>query len=741
MRAQEHIGRARTRAAIALAASLGALLVASHARAAADATGPLGQVAAKLDGAATGQFEQERAVSEPPLAPTETTAPLRQLRWPRAGHKPRYSTVVSTRRPTVMASQRVIDARELSVAPRRRSADDLLRLVPGVLLSQHGAEGKGQQIFLRGFDAAHGSDVEVLVAGIPMNEASNIHGQGYLDLNFVIPEVVRQISVSKGPFLIQQGNFANAGTIRFELGVDPAARGTRVGYELGSTIRHRGVIIHAPRSLHRDSFLALEAMKDQGFAPGRQAQRVTSLNQIRVVDSPSFGSLDLLGAGYYARFGSPGALAVSDVADGRVPFDGVYQSDGGGSSIRALTSLRHQKSFDHGRLEQRLYGQFRHFDMLENFTGYLQDPVYGDRRAQTHKFFSGGYNVEYTRSLHETLTLIVGGNWQGESIAQTDTRVDENHAVVQQNWDLGVGQHTAGARAGLRWRPTKWLTLEGGGRADLFAYDVIDHLHDELRRKKVLGKASPRFLAAFKLGERWSLFTAYGRGLRAPEARSILAGVTTPSDVTLDRYKGGTGRIFPSDAVEVGTRFTGKRPITVGLAAFGTWIDRELVFDHVSAVNIELNQTRRLGVELDISVRPLKWLELRQDLTVVHARFVGSGAPIPGAPPLLSATSMTLVHPSGIRAGARLQVVGARPLPHGAHAATYALLDLSLGYRRGPLELGVQVDNATNVRWKEGEYHYASYWNQDEARSTLPSLHFIAGPPLAVRLATTLHFM
>ena len=659
---------------------------------------------------------------------------------PGFGALPRYATVVSTRRPPLTASQRVIDARELSVAPRRRSADDLLRMVPGVLLSQHGAEGKGQQLFLRGFDAAHGTDVEVLVAGIPVNELSNIHGQGYLDLNFMIPEVVRQISVSKGPFQIQQGNFANAGTIRFELGVEANARGTRVGYELGSTIRHRGVIVHAPRSLGRDSFLALEAMRDQGFAPGRQAQRVSSLNQIRLVNSPTYGTLDLLGSGYYATFGSPGALAASDVAAGRVPFDGVYQSDGGGSSLRALTSVRHQVSLGRGRLDQRLYGQFRHFDMLENFTGDLQDAVHGDRRSQMHRFFSAGYQVEYTRPLVDTLTLAVGGAWQGDSISQSDARVDAGHGVVLQNWDLDVGQHQAHTRAGLRWRPTQWFTLEGGARADLFAYDVIDRLHDD-RQKKVLGRASPRLLAAFRAGDRWSLFTAYGRGLRAPEARSMLASMTTPSDVVLDRYKGGTAKIFPSDAVEVGARFTGKRPVTIGLAAFGTWIERELMFDHVSAVNLELNQTRRLGVELDASVRPREWLELRQDLTLVHARFVESGAAVPGAPPLLSATTLTLVHPSGIRAGARLQVVGARPLPHGARAATYALLDLSVGYRRGPLELGLQVDNATNARWKEGEYHYASHWNQNDPRSTLPRLHFIAGPPLAVRLATTLHFM
>ena len=653
---------------------------------------------------------------------------------------PRYSTVVSARRPPVTASQRVIDARELSVAPRRRSADDLLRLVPGVLLSQHGSEGKGQQIFLRGFDAAHGQDVEVLVGGIPMNELSNIHGQGYIDLNFVIPEVVRQVSASKGPFQLSQGNFANAGTVKFDLGVDAASRGTRVGYELGSTVRHRGVVVHAPKNLAKETFIAFEAMHDRGFAPARKASRVTGMGQARLVDSKEYGTLDLFGTGYYARFGSPGAMTASDVADGSMPFAGVYQTDGGGRSIRGIASLRHQIDVGRGKLDQRLYGQVRQFDMLENFTGYLQDAVHGDRRLQTHRFTSAGYQIEYTRPLVDSLVFVAGGAWQGDSVSQTDALVDERHGAVTRNWDLGIGQHQAHVRTGLRWRPTKWFYTEGGARADMFAYDVVDNLHGGERTKKVLGRVSPRVLTAFRISDRWSLFGSYGRGFRAPEARSILGGKITPSDVELDRYKGGVPRIFPSDSVELGGRFTGKKYFSAGVALFGTWVDRELVFDHVSAVNLELNKTRRLGVEVDLSVRPTTWLELRQDLTVVQARFVQSGAPVPGAPPLLSSTMMTLVHPKGYRAAARLQVVGSRALPHGARSATYALLDLSVGYRTGPLQVDVQIDNATNARWKEGEYHFASWWDKDDPRSTIPSLHFIAGPPLTVRAATTLWF-
>jgi hypothetical protein len=264
---------------------------------------------------------------------------------------PRYATVVSARRPPLLASQRVIDARELSVAPRRRSADDLLRLVPGVLLSQHGSEGKGQQIFLRGFDAAHGQDVEVLVGGVPINELSNIHGQGYLDLNFVIPEVVRQISGEQGAV----SDFA--GELR-ERGDGPLRPGGRRGEPRDARrVRARQ---HGPSPRGRGARAEAAGAGDvrrvrgdarPGVRAGAQGERVTGMGQVRLVDSKEYGTLDLFGAGYYAKFGSPGALTASDVADGTVPFAGVYQTDGGGRSPRAIASLRHQ--IDVGRGQAR----------------------------------------------------------------------------------------------------------------------------------------------------------------------------------------------------------------------------------------------------------------------------------------------------------------------------------------------------------------------------------------------------
>lgn len=650
----------------------------------------------------------------------------------------RYTTVVVSERRPQTASQRTVGAAEIQAAPRRRSADDLLRLVPGVLVLQHGAEGKGQQLFMRGFDAAHGADLEVQVAGVPVNELSNIHGQGYVDLGFVIPEVVRRIHADKGPFLLDQGNFASAGTIRLELGVDPDARGTRLGYEFGSSLRHRGVLVHAPKHLAKETFVAVEAMDDRGFARARAARRATLLGQLRLLDRPDYGALDLTVGAYAARFDAPGAVRADDVAAGRIDRLDVYRDDGGGRSARLFTALRHRLDLGAGALEQRLHGQLRDLDLVEDFTGYLLDPVHGDRRGQRHRFASLGYRLEHRRPLHRTLELLVGGAWQGDLIRQHDVRVDARRQLLARNWDLGVGQHQAHARAGLRWRPVDRLTIDAGARLDLLAYHVRDRIDLERRVRRVLAVPSPRLSAALRLTPGAALFLAYGRGLRAPEARAVLGGAAVPEDTALDRYRGGPARIVASDSLELGARYRRRQLVSAGLALFATWIDRELVFDHVSAVNLELNRTRRLGLDLDLAVSPRPWLQLRQDLSLVHARFVDSGAPVPLAPPFMSATALTLLHPSGLRAGARLLVVGSRPLPHGARSSSYALLDLNLGYQIGRLQLDLQIDNLTNAGWKEGEYHFASWWDPDAPRSTIPALHFLAGPPLTARIGATL---
>ncbi|HRE91588.1 MAG TPA: TonB-dependent receptor plug domain-containing protein, partial [Myxococcota bacterium] len=150
-----------------------------------------------------------------------------------------------------------------------KTAEDALRLTPGVVVVQHGAEGKAHQLYLRGFDALHGADLEVELEGVRLNEGGNVHATGYFDLSLVPVALVTALTVDKGPFSLDQGLFGTAGTARYRLGVPLSRRGATVGYELGTTNRHRVSFALAPEAARDESFLGGEFVTDSGFGERR----------------------------------------------------------------------------------------------------------------------------------------------------------------------------------------------------------------------------------------------------------------------------------------------------------------------------------------------------------------------------------------------------------------------------------------------------------------------------------------
>ncbi len=621
------------------------------------------------------------------------------------------------------ASERSVDQARISVAPKR-SGDDLLELVPGLLVSSHGAEGKARQVFLRGFDAVHGADLELTLAGIPLNEMSNVHGQGYLDLGFVIPETILGMTALKGPFRLDQGNFATAGSARFELGVAEADRGARASYELGSSLRQRALAIIAPRRMAEQTFLAVEAMRDDGFGENRGAERTSAVGQLRA------GTLDLLAVAYAARFGEPGVLPLEDVASGAIGELGSTSPDTEGSSSRALAGVRHRAR----GLELLAYGGARRLELEENFTGFLLDEARGDRRRQHHEAAGGGARAELTRKVARGLRLVGGADVHVERFAQREDGIDADHEIFRHDRDLDGWQLGGGVRAGASYAPDPFR-LEGGLRLDAFHFRVEDHLGARAA-EGTMAALSPRLAASVRLGRRLTIFASYGRGLRAPEARSVL-GDEAAMPVEGQLYRGGEPAVTAADSVELGGRWLGER-LSATASGFATFVEHELVFDHLSGVNAEVNATRRLGVELGVEARPWRWLELRGDATAVDARFVDSGAPIPGTPTLLATLEAAARHASGLRGGARLTILGRRPLGEGAEAGAGATLDLVAAHRFSRFQVELAVDNVLDNRVPDGVYHFASWFDRQKPRSGLPRIHISPGPPLTLRLGLSM---
>ena len=620
------------------------------------------------------------------------------------------------------ATERTLDERELATTPRR-SAEDVLRAVPGLYLSSHGAEGKAQQFFLRGFDAVHGSDLEVRVAGIAVNEPSNVHGHGYVDLGFVIPEALVQVRAREGSFALDQGDFATAGTVDLELGA--SRRGARAGYELGTTNRHRVVALYAPEPGPREQLVAVEAMRDAGFGGNRGSERVSAIAQTRL--DVGGGWIQPVAFAYAARFGEPGVLPLADLRAGRVGFHDAY-ARGEGTSRRALVGLRGRR----GPVTGGAWVGWRSLSLDENFTGYLLDADHGDARLQAHHATSAGIEATWRRPIDRRLDLVVGGDARTDGLGQTEDQIDEHGVAWQANREVHAQLTAGGLRAGLEGR---WggLRAAAGARVDALVVDADDRLADREGTGQVAA-VSPRATASWERG-RLTVYGAYGRGLRSPEARAFTAGAGG-ADQDHSMYAGGSADIVTSDAFEAGARWS-QGGVALSAAGFATLIDRESLFDHVSGSNLELDGTRRFGIEVAAIARPATWLEVRGDLTAVDARFDVTGNPVPGAPRLLAQGEAHLAR-GAWTAGARAVYVGNRPLAHGATGAATAVVDALAGWRGRHVEVGLQIDNVLGQDWFEGEYHFASWWDRNQPRSQLPKIHYSAGRPFGLRLAISM---
>jgi outer membrane receptor protein involved in Fe transport len=648
-----------------------------------------------------------------------------------------YETVVVAHRPPSSAGSVTISREEIDRA-HPVSTSEVLGLVPGVVIVQHGSEGKGHQLFLRGFDAAHGSDVEVLLNGVSLNEPSHVHGQGYLDLYGIIPEIVSEMRVSKGPFLPWQGNFANAGSIRLKLGVPSRLRPGLVRTEVSHRGRLRGVVVAAPTGSCDETFVATEALYDRGFGPGREARRAALVGQYKL-DIGRKKSFTVLVSGQAARFETPGALRLSDVQNDKIGFHGAYGPDGAGLSDRILGRLGFEHNNGDTDFELFTYGMLRKFSLEENFTGWLLYENEGDRKRQQQNSKTVGAVVSLEHRLPTSFSsaLLAGAGWRFDSIDQNEVQVTKGGSPWQTNRQTDAGIQHAYLYGGFRFSPWKWITIYPSVRLDLIFYDVHDRIEDN-RADDTQLVPSPRLSMVFPVHAKITLFADYGRGFRTPEARTIVAPTKgTIEDESLSQYTGGGPTNAISDTLEVGIGVVPIKMINFKLVGFATWLSHEMVFDHVSNLNLELDGTRRLGMEVEATLKPSPWLAASAGLTWVDARFNQSGNPVPGAPTRLTTARIFVGKERGLHGGAQLLWMGERQLAHGASADGYVLLDVNTGWRFEHFEVAVIVDNALNYDIVEGAYHYASWFDKNETRSAIPRIHYVAGEPLTLRFMFT----
>jgi outer membrane receptor protein involved in Fe transport len=677
-----------------------------------------------------------------PDAPPPAPRPAAAAHPPPAG----YTTVVRGHRPPRSASDFTFDvASRATAAPAAATAGALLRRAPGLHLSQHSGEGKAHQIFLRGFDAVHGQDVAISAGGIPVNEVSNVHGHGYADLHFLPPEAVLRMRVLQGAFDPRQGDFAVAGSIDLDLGL--ARRGVLSRSSVGSHGLIRQLVGWGPRGQPQETFVLAEVARAAGFGPWRAWLRGGALGQVQLALSGAW-TARLLASSYAGRFDSAGVLRLDDLNAGRVGlFDAPVDGQGGASARhQGLLELR-LKDGPH-RAALSIYVVGRELRLRHNFTGFRFVPQeqqtgaalkpQGDMIEQQNDALTVGGAARYARLLSllgGVQQLELGVSWRHDAVEQDQRRlrhVDGRpwHQEVQA--DLRVVDLGLWADLDLTLRP--WLRLRAGLRADALAFrteDLLDQGALRPRREAFGVHVGPKATLELR-PRRWlRLFGSYGNGFRSPPAPSL--------------GQGEQATFVTVHAGEVGAAARWSR-LSVTTAGFVTHVDEDLLFDHAAGRTLYIGATTRAGVTLHLQARPLRWLMATLSGTWTRAVRVASGETLPYAPPLVARLDLEAERQVGrlwsrplyVVGDLGLSVVGPRPLPYGEQSRAVGLLELAAGLRLPPVTLSVEAFNLADVRWRDGEYVYASDF--DKRGSALPARHLTAGRPLTIQGTVTLLF-
>ncbi len=660
----------------------------------------------------------------------------------------------------------------------RANASEMLKLAPSILLTNDGGDGHAEQIFLRGFDAREGQDIELTVGGVPINEAGNLHGNGYADTHFIIPEVVTSLRVIEGPFDPHQGNFAVAGSADYELGL--TKRGLTAKYTRGSFNTERILLTWGPKEESLHTFGAVELHRTDGYGQNRDSSRGSAIGQYEAQFGKR-GSYRITTTAYSSTFHSAGVLRNDDYESGRFKFFDAYNPSaplGGQTSRYSIAGDIETKAGD-TLLKQQLFIISRGMRLTENFTGYLLDvqtpiqPLHGQRgdrldlAVNETTIGARGSARWKTEAFGLPQELELGYFARGDAVTGTQYRIEEaTQHPYRLNTDIEAKVGDLGLFADTSLRPLRWITVRGGARADLFSYDVLDKCaaqsvahpsktnppgdtsclsqqdfgkyREPVQRSTTASAAfMPRATVLFGPFKKITMSMSYGQGVRSIDPIYVSQDTKTPF-ARVDSYEAGVAYFGGTRDVELSVRSM----------VFQTKVERDLIFSETAGRNVLGGGTTRTGW-IGAMRATGTFFDQSASLTTVRSTFDDTHLLVPYVPDLVMRSDTALFHDmpfklAGQRVrgvlGAGITYVGHRALPYGQRSDTIFTVDSSASLGWDVFELGVAATNLLGRRYRLGEYNYASDFHTESQATLVPSRHFSAGAPRAffVSLSATL---
>jgi outer membrane receptor protein involved in Fe transport len=638
-----------------------------------------------------------------PISPVEAQIATADADRPADGDIIVYGRALPQIGTATSGSQGVIGYKDFEDKPLSR-VGELVENVPGVIATQHSGTGKANQYFLRGFNLDHGTDFAGFVDGVPVNLRTHGHGQGYLDLNFLIPELVERIDYRKGPYFADVGDFSAAGTVSFTTAdrLDrPIAEAT-----IGNYGYYRALAAGSAAVGDGDLLVALDGTRSNGpWDLDEDLRKVNGLVKLSQGTGDHGWSLGL--TGYHARWNATDQVPERAIDSGLIGRWGNIDPALGGRTTRiGLTGNAHL-----GATEINLYGVYYRFGLTSNFTYFLNDPVNGDEFQQRDR--RGQFGGSIRHSLPASIggmpvTFTAGGEARWDqigriglyrAIAGTTTgtvrqdKVDEVSGAV-------YGEGTASLTDRLR------LTL--GLRGDLYGYDVTAQTLAANSGKGSDAILSPKAALAWRAADHLEFYANYGESFHSNDVRGASIRFDPASGDPVDRVP----VLVKARGYELGARAEFAR-FTASLVAYRLSLGSELVFVGDGGSTEPNDATRRYGAEATLFWRPTGWLTLDASGAVTHARFHGVAAGedrIPNSVDKVVSAGAAVDVGRGFTASLRLRHFGAAPLvaDDSERSQPTTLVNLGTYYTAGRVKIGVDMLNLFDSRDADISYFYAS---------------------------------
>ena len=609
------------------------------------------------------------------------------------------------------ASEGVVSQQRLAMVPMLRPGE-ALEMVPGLIVTQHAGDGKANQYFLRGFNLDHGTDFASTVAGVPVNMPTHAHGQGYSDLNFLIPELVDRIIFRKGPYFAAAGDFSSVGSAQ----IDYLRRldASLAQLSLGPNGYVRTLLAGSPGDLSGQWLYGLELFHNNG--PWEVAEDYRKLNGVlRYSQGSRHDGYSLTGMAYQGEWTSTDQIPQRAIDRGLVGRFGTLDPTTGGQTQRYSVSGEWAKRSAQAQSQANFWWLSSSLDLWSNFQYCANNGCppgdqfkQAERRqaggfalAQTQFERWGGFAVENSLGLQGRIDQLSPVGLYGSQNRQTQSTLREDR-VTQQSLALWLQNET-------RW--TDWFRSVQGARADVYAFSVDASLPANSGRASDQ-MLTPKLALIFSPGRDSELYLNYGHGFHSNDAR----GTT----LKVDPIDGSTPMAASKALVRTrGLELGWRGEILPGWQSTAAiWrlnAASELLFVGDAGTTEAARPSRRHGLEWTNFFRLAKGLAIDADLAWSRARFrtdpAAAGDYIPGAVTSTANLGLTLDQGERWFAALRLRYFGPRPLveDNSVRSSASALTNCRVGYRLDArTEWVLDVYNLFDRKVNDIEYWYAS---------------------------------